>query len=141
MGLAFVGIGRVKSIALNDSQQRALSQGRQHSSSITRFAGLLALILFNASCQFAFGAYPTLTTLATADTGVLVEARDDRLKLLALKSIRSGWNWATGNELRLISAVEVNGKSTPLHWKFKMHIGPKGKQGQPAQEIFVFENE
>jgi len=35
----------------------------------------------------------------------------------------------------------VNGKNTPLHWKFKSHSGPKGKQGQPAEEIFVFENE
>src|SRR5437879_5202371 len=103
MGLAFVGIGRVKSIALNDSQQRALSQGHQHSSSITRFAGLLALILFSTTCEFSFAADATIGTLATTDTGVLVEARDDRLKLLTLKSIRSGWNWATENELPLIS--------------------------------------
>src|SRR5882757_9095730 len=112
MGLAFVGIGRVKSIALNDSEQRTHSQGRQHSSSITRFAGLLALILFNASCQFAFAADATIGTLATADTGVQIEAQDARLKMMSLKSIRSGWNWATGNELPLIGGVDVNGKNT-----------------------------
>jgi hypothetical protein len=104
-------------------------------------AALLASILFSASCQFALAANATIGTLATADTGIQIEARDDRLKLLTLKSIRSGWNWATGNELPLINAVDVNGTNTPLHWKFKMHSSPKGKEGQPAQEIFVFENE
>ena len=131
----------MNSIGLKQSEQWALSQGRQHSSSRTRFAGLLALILFSNSCQFAFAADATIGTLATADTGVLIEAHDARLKMMSLKSIRSGWNWATGNELPLIGAVDVNGKNTPLHWKFKSHSSPKGKQGQPAEEIFVFENE
>jgi hypothetical protein len=37
--------------------------------------------------------------------------------------------------------VEFNGKNTPLHWNFKTHSSPKAKAAQPAQEIFVFENE
>jgi hypothetical protein len=80
-------------------------------------------------------------SVATGDTSVQVEAQDGRLKLVALKSVRSGWNWATGNELPLITAVEIEGQASALHWKFKTHSSPKGKSGQPAQEIFVFENE
>ena len=100
-----------------------------------------ALLWCIISCRFAYAADATIGTLATADTSVQIEAQDTRLKLLALKSVRCDWNWATGNELPLINAVEVNGQSKSTHWKFKMHSSSKGKPGQPAQEIFVFETE
>jgi hypothetical protein len=103
------------------------------------FATLLALIV--CCCRLAFAADTTVGTLATADTGIQIEAQESTLKLVALKSIRRGWNWATGNELPMIKAVEVNGQSVALHWKFKTHSSPKVKQGAGTQEIFVFENE
>jgi hypothetical protein len=123
----------VNSIALGQSEKRALSQGP--------FAALLALFLLSSSSWLALAAGATVGTLATADTSVQIEAQDTRLKLLALKSVRGGWNWATGNELPMIKAVEVNGQSKELHWKFKTHRSQKGKQEAAAQEIFVFENE
>jgi alpha-galactosidase len=121
----------VNSIAFGLSDRRTYSQGL--------FATLLALIL--CCCRLAFAADTTVGTLATADTGVQIEAQDTSLKLVALKSVRCGWNWATGNELPMIKAVEINGQSKEVHWKFKTHSSPKGKQGEAAQEIFIFENE
>jgi alpha-galactosidase len=100
-----------------------------------------ALLWCCVSSEVGFAADGTVGTLATADTGVQVEAQDTGLKLLALKSVRCGWNWATGNELPLIKEVEVNGESKATHWKFTMHSSPRRNQGEVAQEIFVFENE
>jgi hypothetical protein len=99
------------------------------------------LLCWSVSCRFAFAAQGAAGTLATADTSVQVEAEDAGLKLVALKSVRCGWNWATGNELPLIKSVEVNGEPKATHWKFKMHSSQKRNQGEVAQDIFVFENE
>src|SRR5690349_1741834 len=70
-----------------------------------------ALLWWGISCRLAFAADATIGTLASADASVQIEARDTQLKLLALKSVRCGWNWAAGNELPLIKSVEVNGES------------------------------
>src|SRR6266850_815183 len=140
-GIGFRRNGSVKSIGLNHSEQRMLSQGHQHFSSKTQWVALLTSFLWSISCGFALAADAIVGTVATADTSVQIEARDTGLKLAALKSVQCGWNWATGNELPMIKAVEVNGQTRALHWKFKMHTSPKGKQGAVAQEIFVFENE
>ena len=121
----------MNSIALRQSVRRAYSQGP--------FSALLFLILCS-SFQFACAADATVGTLATADTSIQIEAQDNRLKLVALKSVRSDWNWATTNELPMIKAVDVNGQSTPLHWKFKMRWSGSLFTAC-AQEIFVFENE
>jgi Melibiase/Glycosyl hydrolase family 36 C-terminal domain len=131
----------VNSIALNRAERRRLSEGRRQFSSKAQFAGFLAAILWSSSYGFAFAADRTVGTLATADTSVQVEAQDTGLKLLSLKSVRRDWNWATGNELPMIKAVEVNGETKATHWKFQMHSSPRRKHGEVAQEIIVFENE
>ena len=102
---------------------------------------VLALILSSASAQFVRAADATAGTLTTADTSVQIQAQDSKLRLLALKSVQCGWNWATGNELPLLDAVEVNGQKSPVHWKFARHTSRMIKQGEPAQEIFTFENQ
>jgi hypothetical protein len=107
-----------------------------------RQVGLLCCVVScSAFCQFSRAAASTLATLATADISVQVEAQDSRLKLLALKSVQSGWNWASGNKLPLISFVDVNGRKVPIDWKFKRHMSRKGNESQAAQESFVFLNE
>jgi len=130
----------VNSIALNQSYQRTFSRGRCQFSSEWQVIGILASILWSTSCEFTFAADATVGTLATADTSVQIEAQDRTLKLLALKSVRSGWNWTTGNELPLVRTAEVNGRTQALNWIFKRHSSSKGKKGEVTQEIFVFEN-
>ena len=81
---------------MNQSQRWKLSRGHQHSWSQTQFLAAMASIFLGTSCGFVFAADAVVGSVATADTSVQVEAQDGRVKLLALKSVRSGWNWRQG---------------------------------------------
>ena len=98
----------------------------------------LALLLWVSFGRWAVAADASRAILATDDTKVQVEARENQLRVVAFESIRTGWNWTTSNELPLISSLEVNGQTKPITWKFKTR---SGSAGQPAREIFVFESE
>lgn len=140
MGVAFVGMGAVNSITLDQFNRRRHSQEYDLCSS-THIARHFALLLWLSSCPDALAAEAPIVTLATADTSVHIEVQPSKLNLIGLKSVQTGWNWATGGELPLLSSIEVNGDVKSITWKFKRRDSSRTSKGHPAEEAFVFESE
>ena len=68
------------------------------------------------------------TTVSTQDTLLQIEAGDDTLAVSSLKGSDTGREWIVGEEKRnsipLISSVEIDGKTMPVHWEFQGQKSP-----------------
>ncbi len=60
-------------------------------------------------------------TVATGDTELRVEAGDDTLRLLGLRSLPAGTDWAAGPAsaapVPLIPSIEMGGHTLPVRWR------------------------
>src|SRR5690242_3571224 len=101
------------------------------------WAAIGLLLCLSMMMQSGASAAAPGATLATEDTVLRVEARQNRVALVSLKSPQTGWDWIAapadqenGNHapelLPLIDSAQVEGRSTPLAWKFVGSSVPEG---------------
>ena len=75
-------------------------------------------------------------TLATSDTQIQVEAHDNLLRVASLKNLKTGTEWISSSQaaIPLIASVDLDGKSTPISWRFREHM-----QGADAcEQVLIF---
>jgi hypothetical protein len=105
-----------------------------------RSAACCALFCF--CCGWLSAAGGSSAALATSDTRVRVEVRENKLALVGFESTHTGSNWiGSSSEMRFIDSVELNGPKKPITWKFKSRKSLPASNRNPAQEIFIFESE
>lgn len=68
--------------------------------------------------------------VATGDTELRVEAGDDTLRLLGLRSLPAGTDWTAGSAsaapVPLIPSIEMDGRTLPVRWRLvEQHTEPK----------------
>jgi hypothetical protein len=111
-----------------------------------RWIGVLSLLWLGTLAAAVSGADAPGATLATADTILRVEARQNRVALVSLKASPTGWDWiaAPNNStpeadapylLPFITSAEVGGHAVTLAWRF---VGSSVLEGAPRRYVLTF---